>query len=79
MCDEIGVLTDKEVKGLDAKARKRLRAEALRHLRSPAIQNLIKKKDPIARIVHPHGYVRAKLRKQLIPKLNALKKASSAK
>jgi len=76
MCDEIGVLTDKEVKGLNKKARKTLEAEAMKQFRAAGIKNMVNKKHPIARVLNPHGDVRKKLRAKLVPKLKALRKAS---
>ena len=78
MCDEIGVLTDKEVKGLNPKARKTLEAEALKQFRAAGIKKMVNK-HPIGKILNPHGDIREKLRKKLLPKLNELKKASATK
>jgi len=75
MCDEIGVLTDQEVKGLNKKARKTLEAEAMKQFRAAGIKKMVNK-HPIGRVLNPHGDIRKKLRAKLVPKLKELRKAS---
>jgi len=76
MCDEIGVFTDKEVKGLTPKARKTLEAAALKEFKASGVQRTVNK-HPIGQVLHPHRNTRKKLRAKLRPTLNALKKASA--
>ena len=72
MGDEVGVFSEREVKGLGRKGRATLKKEAQKHLRSRSIRKLIKS-DPVGKIIHPHRNVRNKLRTKLRPTMKRLK------